>query len=464
MDVLINNATLVTCDAEGTIITNGAVAVRGRRIEEVGKAAEMAAKYSHLQTLEARGKAVLPGFVNAHTHSVLTVLRGTVEDMGVDSVYGYMSPISFAMTAEDRQAMSALGCLEAIRSGTTTMVDPFRHVYTYAQTMADTGLRLFLSESCADALTLKIRYGEYEYSQAWGQEFLDRAETLVDRFHGLDEGRVQCQIAAHSPDNCSPWMLQKLLDLSERYDLRRTVHLAWSQKELAQVRLLRGGSSVEYLRDQGWLGPDVLAAHWYYCTENDIEILAETGTHMVHCPAPSSRTGNDAPPKMPAIIDSGVNVTLGTDNMSENMFQALGVGLILNRGLRGAGPVPRPQTVLDWATQNGAKALGLEDELGSIEAGKLADLIIIDLTRPHLVPAISPVANLVHYGEAADVESVMVAGEFLMSQGKVLTINEDEVVENARQATVRSWRRLKEQFPDIALPDYPGWDTLEQPG
>jgi 5-methylthioadenosine/S-adenosylhomocysteine deaminase len=119
---------------------------------------------------------------------------------------------------------------------------------------------------------------------------------------------------------------------------------------------------------------------------------------------------------------------------------------------------------LDWATKNGARSLGLEEELGSIESGKLADLIIIDLTRPHLVPAINPVSNLVHYGEMADVESVMVAGELIMSEGKVLTMDEDEVVANARQATVRSWSRLKEQFPDIAVPDYAGWEALEQPG
>ena len=177
MDALIENAVVITCDAEGTVIENGAVAVRGKRILEVGESGEMRRKYESLDRIDASGRAVMPGFVNAHTHSVLTVLRGTVEDMGGDAIYGYMSPISFAMTDEDRRAMNALGCLEAIRSGTTTMVDPFRHVYQYAQTMADSGLRLFLSESCADALNLKIRYGIYEYSEEWGQQFLDRTET-----------------------------------------------------------------------------------------------------------------------------------------------------------------------------------------------------------------------------------------------------------------------------------------------
>ena len=312
--------------------------MRGKRILEVGESGEMRRKYESLDRIDASGRAVMPGFVNAHTHSVLTVLRGTVEDMGGDAIYGYMSPISFAMTDEDRRAMNALGCLEAIRSGTTTMVDPFRHVYQYAQTMADSGLRLFLSESCADALNLKIRYGIYEYSEEWGQQFLDRTERLIGEFHGMDGGRVQCQVAAHAPDNCSPWMLRKLLDMSEKHGLRRTVHLAQSQKELDQVRSISGKSSAAYLRDNGWLGPDVLAAHWFFCDEADVEILAETGTHMAHCPAPSARTGRYPAPKMPNITDSGVNVTLGTDNMSENMFQALNVGIVLNRGLRDDDP------------------------------------------------------------------------------------------------------------------------------
>ena len=459
MDALIENAVVITCDAEGTVIEDGAVAVRGKRILEVGESGEMRRKYESLDRIDASGRAVMPGFVNAHTHSVLTVLRGTVEDMGGDAIYGYMSPISFAMTDEDRRAMNALGCLEAIRSGTTTMVDPFRHVYQYAQTMADSGLRLFLSESCADALNLKIRYGIYEYSEEWGQQFLDRTERLIEEFHGMDGGRVQCQVAAHAPDNCSPWMLRKLLDMSEKHGLRRTVHLAQSQKELDQVRSISGVSSAAYLRDNGWLGPDVLAAHWFFCDEADVEILAETGTHMAHCPAPSARTGRYPVPKMPNITDSGVNVTLGTDNMSENMFHALNIGIVLNRGLRDDNPpTPTPQTMLDWATQNGARAVGMEQEFGSIEAGKYADLTFVNMGRAHLVPAISPVSNLVHYGETADVESVMVGGEFVMRQGEVLSMNEPEVIERAREASLRVWGRFQQEYPDIHVPAYPGPD------
>ena len=452
MDVLIKNGTVVTCDRQDTIIQDGAVAVIGNKIVAVGNTPDLERQYPNLDVIDARDRAVLPGFINSHTHTVLTVIRGTVEDMESEVIYTYMTPITIVMNPDERSAMTALGCLEAIRSGATTLVDPLRWVTTYAQAMVDTGLRLFLSESCADALTLKIRFGDYEYSREWGEQFLERAEALVERFHDTENGRVQCQIAAHAPDNCSPWMLEKLLDMARKYELRRTVHLAQSQLEVDQVKKISGRTPVEYLQENGWLGADLLAAHWTHCTEKDIEILAETGVHMTTCPSSSSTHGNFGVANYPAIFDAGVNVALGTDNMTEDMFHAMNKGLITQRGMRGGGINPPPQQMLRCATTNGAAALGRDHDLGSIEAGKLADLCIVNLTRPHLVPAINLVSNLVHYGQAGDVETVMVDGELVMQDGVVLTMNEEDVVRNAREATASSWLRLHEQYPDVPMP------------
>ena len=453
MDTLIKNGTVVTCDDQHTIFHDGAVAVQGDRVAAVGKTGDLEAKFPRLPTIDARGKAVLPGLINAHTHTVLNVLRGMIEDMDVGSIYTYMTPITFAMTPDERSALAALGCLEAIRSGTTTLVDPLRHVHTYAQAMADSGLRLFLSESCADALTLQVRFGTYEYSQEWGEEFLERAVTLIEKFHNTGNGRVQCQVAAHAPDNCTPWMLANLLELASKYKLRRTIHLAQSQGEVEQIRRLSGSTPIEYLRDNGWLGPDLLAAHWIFASEGDVEILAEMGTHMAHCPASGSRRGSHGGAKMPSVFDAGVNVALGTDNMSEDMFQALSIGIILNRGMRGGGTQPMPVDLLDCATRNGARALGRNNDLGSLEPGKKADLTIISLRRAHMVPTIDLLSNLVHYGQASDVESVMVDGRLVMENGKVLTMNETDVLRQAQEATISSWTRLHEIYPDIPVPE-----------
>ena len=454
-DVLITGATVLTLDAGRTIIPGGAVAVTGGRIAAVGGSDELRRRFPEMETLDATGKAVLPGFINSHTHAVLLVLRGTVEDMSGDAIFGYMTPISFAMTDGERRALARLACLEAIRCGTTTMVEPFRFITGYAAGMAETGMRLWLSENGADALTLKIRHGIYEYDRAFGEEFLDRIRAMVDQFHDTHDGRVKCQMAAHAPDVCSPWMLGELNDLARKHDLTRTIHLAQSPGEIRQVRAAHDRTPAEYLRDNDWLGPDVVAAHWTFCTDSDISLLAEHGVHMAHCPANSSRRGPHLA-RVGRIQEAGVNIVLGTDNMTEDMFQALKIGSIIHRGRRGSeregGVDPTPQTVLDSATRNAARALGDEAEIGSLEAGKKADLMILDLNQPNLRPVINLVSNIVHYGSSSAVESVMIDGRFVMRDRKVLSMNEDDVIGEAQEATVAAWHRLKETSGDIDLP------------
>ena len=455
-DVLITGATVVTLDDTLGTLEDGAVAVRGGRISAVGPSAELAREHAGLEVVDGHGKAVLPGFINSHTHTVLLVLRGTVEDMAGDAIFGYMTPISFAMTSDERAAVARLGCLEGILSGSTTMVEPFRHVAGYARAMVDTGLRLYLSENAADALTLKIRHGVYEYSQAFGQEFLDRTVDLIERFHGAEEGRVHCQISAHAPDVCSPWMLDQLNRLKVRYGLTRTVHLSQSPKEMKQVRDAYARTSAQYLDDNDWLGPDVVGAHWTYCTAPDIDLLAERGVHMAHCPANSSRCG---PHRVLAgrILDAGVNIAFGTDNMTEDMFQAMKIGSIIHRGgaggaNEGGGVEPSPEHALRAATLHGAKALGREGDLGTLTPGKLADLVILDLDQAHLRPIINLVSSLVHYGHPGCVDSVMVEGRFLMRDGEVTCMNVRDTLDAAQEATVAAWHRLHETSGDIELP------------
>jgi len=449
MSVVFTHAIVVTQDARRRILDDAAVVVEGARIADVGPTGEVAARHPGAETVDASGQAILPGLVNIHTHTVLTVLRGTVEDMSGDAIYGYMTPISFAMRPEERAAMARLGALEALRSGCTTLCDPFRHVAGYAAAMADTGLRLFLSESGADARTLEIRQGRYVYDRAWGETFLERIDAL-SAFH-QPGGRVQVQIAAHAPDNCSEWMLRELNDRAGRLGVTRTVHLSQSPVEVAQVRRYSGGTSAEYLRDNDWLGPDVIAAHWTYCTEQDVALLARHGVHMAHCPANSSRRG---PHKVlaGAILDAGINVAFGTDNMTEDMFQAMKIGSIVHRGSYGGGVNPPPQHALDAATVNGARALGRLEDLGSVEPGKRADLAFVDLRSPNLCPVVNLVSSLVHYAHPGNVRSVMVDGEFLMRDGQVLSMDEADVMAAAQAATDASWRRLGESSPDIELP------------
>jgi 5-methylthioadenosine/S-adenosylhomocysteine deaminase len=288
--------------------------------------------------------------------------------------------------------------------------------------------------------------------QAWGETFLERQTALIEQFHDTHDGRVMCQVAAHAPDNCSPWMLGKLNDLRAKYGVRRTVHMAQSKAEVAQVQKYAGCTPAEYLDRHDWLGDDVVGAHWTYCTDSDIALLAKRGVHMAHCPANSSSRGPHLAPAA-KIRDAGVNIALGTDNMTEDMFHAMKVGSIVHRGSYGGGVKPQPQDMFDAATRNGALSLGVLDQIGSLEPGKMADITVIDLENPSMTPQINLVSNLVHYGNPGIVDSVMVDGEFLMRDRKILCVDEKAALRNAQEATVSAWRRLKEQSPDIPMPE-----------
>jgi 5-methylthioadenosine/S-adenosylhomocysteine deaminase len=455
MDLLITDALVVTCDAERRVLDRAAVMVQGDRIAAIGRSEELERLHPNLPRFPGRGLAVFPGFINAHTHTALTVLRGTVEDWDGNAVYGYMSPVSYTMTGEERAVMVTLGCLEAIRSGCTTLVDPFRHVPSYADAMAATGLRLWLAENCADINTLRIRHGDYTEDRSFGQGFLDRTVEIIDTLHGSHNGRVQVQIAAHAPDNCSPWMLGQLADLARKHGLTRTVHLAQSMEEVRAVRAAHNATPAEYLDRHGWLGADLVGAHWSFCTADDVTLLAERGVHMAHCPANSSRRGPH-PVLIGPIRDAGVNIAIGTDNMTEDLFHALKIGLIVHRGGRGrateGGVDPAPQALLDGITRNAARSVGAEADIGSIEPGKKADLTFIDLDVPAMRPLINPVANLVHYGHQGVVHSVMTDGQFLMQDRKILCLDERTLLGEAQAVTQRVWQRMIAQNPDLEPP------------
>ena len=461
MDLLITGTLVVTCDDARRVLKNAAVAISGDRIAAVGDSAALEAEYPRHERLDGRSLAVLPGLVNAHTHTVLTALRGTVEDWDGEIIYRYMSPVSYTMSDHERAVIATLGCLEAIRSGSTTLVDPFRHVPSYAGAMADTGLRLWLSESCADIDTRKIRFGDYGIDEAFGRSFLDRTEALIATWHGARNGRVKCQVAAHAPDNCSPAMLHRLMDLAARHGLSRTCHLAQSPGEVAAVKAAHGLTPAAYLDREGFLGPDLTCAHWTHCTPDDILLLASRGVNMAHTPANASRRGPQVV-LVGLIRDAGVNVALGTDNMTEDMFQAMKIGMILHRGGLGraqpGGVDPQPQAVLDMATRNGARTLGAAAEIGAIVPGMKADLALLDLNQPVMRPLLRPVSNIVHYGHPGLVHSVMVDGDFVMRHRKILTVDEPALLEEAQAVTERVWRRMLDANPDIRpAPDGQSW-------
>lgn len=455
MALLITDTVIVTGEPDRRILDHAAIVIEADRIAAFGPVADIDRAHPDAERISGRGLAVFPGFINAHTHTPLTILRGTVEDWDGNAVYGYMSPVSYEMSGEERGIMAQLGCLEAMRAGCTTLVEPFRHLPSFGAAMAESGLRLWLSENCADINTLRIRQGDYSVDRGFGQVFLDRTEEMISLFHNTAGGRVRCQVAAHAPDNCSPWMLERLMSLAAKHRLTRTIHLAQAAEEVSAVRVMHDATPAEYLDRHGFLAPDLVGAHWTFCTPEDIALLAARGVHMAHCPANSSRRGPH-PVLIGLIRDTGVNIALGTDNMTEDMFHTFKLGQIIHRGGRGrateGGVAPGPWDTLAMGTINGARSLGAEAEIGSIAVGKKADLTLLNLATPSLRPIINLVSNVIHYGHPAAVHSVMVDGRFVMRDHRVLTLDEPALLRAAQDVTKRVWERMLAKNPDIPPP------------
>ncbi|MFT6773384.1 MAG: 5-methylthioadenosine/S-adenosylhomocysteine deaminase [Paracoccaceae bacterium] len=447
---LLENARYAAPGPAGAVIRAGHIAIDGDRIVAILPDAPIGTAFADFEPVDTSARLVIPGLINAHTHSVLLSLRGTVEDIEGNLVYQYMVPASYLLEPEERAAIARLACAEAIRSGTTTMVDPLRHVADYAPAMIETGMRLWLAESCADAVTTEVGSGTYRFDRAFGETFLTRTRDLIERFHGAEDDRVRVMIAAHAPDNCSPWMLGELNDLARRHGLRRTAHLSQIISEKTQVEALHGCTSTEYLHRNDFLGDDLIAVHWTFCSESDVATLAQTGTHLAHCPASMSAKGPHPLP-IRAILDAGVNIMLGTDNMTEDMFHAMKMALVLHRGAYGRSVVPTPQRIFDYATVNAARALDRPD-IGRIEVGMKADLAMIDLGAPAMTPRISAISNLVHYGHPGIVTDTMVDGRFLMRDRVLTTIDESSAVEDAQTATDAMWVRFGATDRGVPMP------------
>lgn len=443
---LLQNARYIAHEAGHPVVRAGDIAIEGSTITAIGESLDPAG----YECVDCADKLVSPGLINAHTHAVLMVLRGTVEDIEGNLVYQYMVPASYLLEPKERAAIARLACVEAIRSGTTTMVDPLRHVADYAPAMIESGLRLWLAESCADAVTTEVGSGTYRFDRDFGETFLARTRDLIARFHGTENDRVRVIIAAHAPDNCSPWMLSELKKLAAEHGLKRTVHLSQIISEKVQVEKLHGCTSTEYLAQNDFLGDDLLAVHWTFCNESDVKTLAETGTWLIHCPAPMSAKGPHPLP-MKAILDHGIKIALGSDNMTEDMFQAMKMAITLHRGAYGRSVTPGPDKVFDYVTVNAARALG-HDGIGRIAVGMKADLAFFNLISPAMAPRISAVSNLVHYGHPGIVTDTMVDGRFLMRDGQLTTVDERAAILEAQAASDAMWTRFRAEVKGVPLP------------
>ena len=439
--LVIHGATIVTGDEAGTLYPDAALVVDNARIAALGPSADVLKGHASAERVEARGRAILPGFANTHTHLPRVLARGIYEDLSpphTPPFSGGLAPLPLpSLSADEERLMATLGALEAIRSGTTLVLEEGTALDRYAAALADTGLRLVLCERAWDRARASIgQPGPFEQDGALAETGLARARALHARWHGRDRGRVSVGIAAWAPDLCSPELLGRVRKVQDELGTVATIHLSQVWGEVAAVREQRGVTPIEYVARCGLLSPRLIAAHCRCMSADEERALGASGAAVAVNPAIAARRGLAA--RIDELERAGCLITLGTDNMAEDMVEVVRTAMFMERVRRADGRRPTPEQALAWAT------------------GNRADLVIVDLTKPHLVPALRVVSCFVHQGQAADVEAVMVDGRWIMRDHRVLTMDEGAIVAEADRIARAAWRDLFARQPDLQRP--PGFD------
>lgn len=453
--LVITNATVVTGDDAGTIHHDGAIAIEGNRIVALGPSAAITARFPDAEVVDASGRAIFPGFANIHTHLVMTLARGVFEDLSPPHeppFTGGLSPIPLpALTPAEQAVMCELGALEAIRSGTTAVLEDASHIENYAAQMQATGLRMLLTERAWDRIGTSIGDpAEFRRDAKVGEAGMARIRALHAKWNGAGEGRIRVGVSAWSPDTCSPELLRNLRALQQELDTICTIHLNQIWGEVAAIQAHHNMLPTEFLDSIGFIHDRMIGAHCRCMAPLEEKILGKRGAHVAFNSAIAARRGLS--PRICEMAEAGANIAMGSDNMAEDMVEVMRTGLFMERVRRRDGRNPTPEEALRWATRNGYKALGVPDG-GWLAEGNLADLIMIRKEQAHLVPFLRPVSVFVHQGQAADVADVMVDGRWVMRDGQVLTMDEARILREANEVSDRAWARLFAERPDIAVPE-----------
>ena len=428
VDLLITNATIVTMNAEGRIIANGEIAVHGDSIEGLGRAPLFPKGYVAKQTIDAHGALVLPGFINGHTHVPMTLLRGLHDDVTLDDwLRKYIFPAEGKNVTEDFVRWGTrLAAAEQIRSGVTTFADMYYFEDAIAEEAKAAGMRAVLGETFIDfpAPDNKSNAAMLEYTE----KFLKRWQN---------DPLIHAAPAPHSIYTCSAKTLQDSAALARKYHAPILIHVAEMKKELDDSLAQNHATPVQYLEKLGILGPDVLAAHCIYVDDADRKILASDQVGCVHNPSSNMMLSSGVAPVIEERA-AGIAVGLGTDgpagsnndlDLMEEMDLAAKLQKIIKMDPRALGA----QAVVEMATIEGAKALHMEKEIGSLEPGKKADIILISLDEPNAVPMYDIYSQLAYTLKASDVQTVIIGGRIVMRDRKLLTLNKAPILAKARE-------------------------------
>ncbi|MEQ8200985.1 MAG: amidohydrolase [Syntrophomonadaceae bacterium] len=430
MSLLIKNISMIPMTADDLVIEQGYLEVAGDEIRQA--AAGEAPEGDYERIIDGTNLVALPGFVNAHTHAAMTLLRGYADDMPLmEWLEKKIWPLEAKLTAEDVYWGTMLAIVEMIRSGTTCFADMYFFMDKAAAAADRTGIRALLSRGL-------IGVGPDS------EKALAESRELIQHWNQSGHDRVRFNLGPHAPYTCPPEYLRQVADLAGELGVGMHIHLAETASEAADSLRTYGLTPVAHMDSLGLFEHPVLAAHCVHLTDEDIGILARKRVGVAHNPESNMKLASGIAP-VPKLLEAGVAVALGTDGASSNnnldMMQEMHSCALLHK-VNSMDPtiVPAYQA-LKMATFHGAQALGLDDKIGTLEPGKKADIILVRVDGPHCIPRYDIVANLVYSGQASDVDTVIIDGRIVMHKRVIRTFDEEEVLEQAKYTAARLMTR-----------------------
>ena len=438
MSVIFADAWLITMNERREVLESASVCVEKDRIVAVSTRLDLERRFPTAEVVDCKGRIVMPGMVNTHTHLFQTLLKGLGDDMVLKKWFICMTgPSGVHLTPADAHVAALHGCVESIRSGVTTLVD-FMYVHTrpgmikaVVEAFDQTGMRGFV---CRGFVSLGEEYGVPSELIEDPEHAIGDAREQMRRYN-KPGGRIQVGVAPNmiwAVDEKGYRLTRKLAD--EEHALI-TTHVAETTFELQTAASRYGQTDTEFLSEIGFLGPDVLAAHCVHCKPHDIRILLHHNAKVAHNPCSNMYLASGCPP-IPEMLLSGVTVGLASDgpasSNNHSLFQAMKFAALIQKGFHQDATVMTAEKVMEMATIDGARAVGLEKEIGSIEVGKKADLIVIDYENAFMTPIHNPVSAIVYSALGHEVSMVMIDGRFVMRDGAVMVVDEAAVRHQAQ--------------------------------
>jgi len=444
---LLYNAGIVTMDAERRQYNNGAILVDGDRIEAVGRSADLLASAAEeVEKIDLSGRWLLPGLINTHVHTSQQLGRGLADDVDLLTwLRGRVWPYESNLTEEDSYISSLLCGLELIRSGVTCFAEAGgQHVAGMGRAVTELGLRAALARSSMDA-----GEGLPAVWQETTEQVLEAQIANYERWHGQANGRIRAWFGLRTIFNNSDDLIVRTKELADQYGVSIHMHVAEVKEEVEYTLLKFDKSTVYHLHDLDVLDHNLLAAHCVWLTDGEIKHLAEHGVKVTHNPAAAMRVLGFA--RIPEMLEAGICVTLGTDgapcNNRMTLVDEMWLATLIHKGRKLDPTVVPAQTVLEMVTCRAAEALLWQEAIGSLEAGKKADLVVIDPNTPTMLPMHDPVANMVNAMQNRNIDSVMCDGQWLMRQGEILVVDETEVMAEAKARALAIAERAGLKLP-----------------